>query len=118
MQSGGFDHPSRAWLALALAIRYAADQQAPFLATSRALLNDQDWKSAVVLGLALRLAYSLSGGAGRLLEGTSLEWEEDALVLILTSARVAVKGESVRRGLERLGQALGVATRFEIELVG
>lgn len=118
VQSGGFDHPSRAWLALALAVRYAADQQAPFLTTSRALLSDQDWKSAVVLGLALRLAYSLSGGAGRLLEGTSLEWEEDALVLILTSARVAVKGESVRRGLERLGQALGVATRFEIELLG
>jgi exopolyphosphatase/guanosine-5'-triphosphate,3'-diphosphate pyrophosphatase len=64
----------------------------------------------------LRLAYSLSGGAESLLEGTSLAWQDGELVLTLTSARVAVKGESVRRGLERLGQALGAPTRFALDL--
>lgn len=117
LQGAGFDHQARSWLALVLAVRYAVEQDAPFLTTSRLLLTDDQWRSAVALGLTLRLAYSLSGGSGLLLEGTSLLWQGEELVLTLTSGRVAVKGESVRRGLERLGQALGVATRFAAELV-
>ena len=116
LQGAGFDHLSRAWLALALAMRYAADVNMPFLSTSRQLLSEGQWNEAVALGLALRLAYSLSGGAESLLEGTALAWQDGELVLTLTSARVAVKGESVRRGLERLGQALGVPTRFALDL--
>ncbi|WP_415491166.1 Ppx/GppA family phosphatase [Acetobacter sp.] len=118
VQGAGFDHQARAWLSLALAVRYSAELSAPFLGTSRLLLNEAQWRSAVAVGLALRLAYSLSGGAGILLDGTSLAWQGPELVLTLTSARVAVKGEGVRRGLERLGQALDVPTRFAVDLPG
>ncbi|MDE7546599.1 Ppx/GppA family phosphatase [Acetobacter fabarum] len=116
VQGAGFDHRARVWLSLALAVRYSVDMSAPALMPSFALLGEGERRDAVACGLALRLAYSLSGGAGSLLEGTSLAWEGAELVLTLTSTRVAVKGESVRRGLDRLGQALSVQTRFEVEL--
>ncbi|MCI1437991.1 MAG: Ppx/GppA family phosphatase [Acetobacter indonesiensis] len=115
LQGVGFDHEARAWLSLALAVRYAADLNAEFLSTSRTLLDEKQWKQAVVLGLALRLAYSVSGGTDVLLEGTALTWEGRELVLRLGSSRVAVRGESVGRGLTRLGQALEVQTRVEAE---
>ncbi|OUI95428.1 exopolyphosphatase [Acetobacter indonesiensis] len=115
LQGVGFDHEARAWLSLALAVRYTADLNAEFLSTSRTLLDEKQWKQAVVLGLALRLAYSVSGGTDVLLEGTALTWEGRELVLRLGSSRVAVRGESVGRGLTRLGQALEVQTRVEAE---
>ncbi|GBQ82100.1 exopolyphosphatase [Acetobacter malorum DSM 14337] len=116
LQGVGFDHESRAWLSLALAMRYAADINAEFLATSRTLLSEAACRRAIVLGLALRLAYSLSGGTAVLLDGTALLWQRKVLVLKLVSSRVAVRGETVRRGLTRLGQALDVSTRFEADL--
>ncbi|MFT9399189.1 Ppx/GppA family phosphatase [Acetobacter sp.] len=112
VQGVGFDHEARAWLALALAVRYAVDMNATFLASSRALLDEAAWKQAVVLGQTLRLAYSVSGGTAILLDGTELAWEQKELVLRLETSRVAVKGESVGRGLSRLGQALSVMTRL------
>lgn len=115
LQGVGFDHEARAWLSLALAIRYAADLNAEFLSTSRALLDEKQWKKAVILGLALRLAYSVSGGTAALLEGTALTWERKELVLRLGASCVAVRGESVGRGLSRLGQALDAPTRLETE---
>lgn len=69
-----------------------------------------------MLGQALRLAYSLSGGTAVLLDGTALLWQRKELVLKLVSSRVAVRGETVGRGLARLGQALDVPTRFEADL--
>lgn len=112
VQGVGFDHEARAWLALALAVRYAADTTADFLATSRALLDESAWRQAVSLGQALRLGYSVSGGTAVLLEGTQLAWQGKELVLELASSRVAVKGESVGRSLSRLGQTLDVASRL------
>lgn len=116
LQGVGFDHESRAWLSLALAVRYAADLNAEFLATSRTLLSEAAWRRAIVLGQALRLAYSLSGGTAVLLDGTALLWRRKELVLKLVSSRVAVRGETVGRGLTRLGQALDAPTRFESDL--
>ncbi|MCX2560032.1 Ppx/GppA family phosphatase [Acetobacter farinalis] len=116
VQGVGFDHEARAWLALALAVRYGAELNAEFLSTSRMLLSDAAWRRAVALGHALRLAYSLSGGTAVLLEGTALLWQNKELVLKLVSSRVAVRGETVGRGLSRLGQALNVPTRFEADL--
>ncbi|MBR2124220.1 MAG: Ppx/GppA family phosphatase [Acetobacter sp.] len=114
LQGAGFDHTARTWLALVLAIRYAAEKEASFLNTSRALLTPEQWQNAVVLGVALRLAYFLSGGSDVLLEGTFLRWEGEELVLGLTSDRVIVNSKGVRRRLEQLGEVLGVVTRFAV----
>ncbi|NHN86567.1 Ppx/GppA family phosphatase [Acetobacter musti] len=107
LQGAGFDHQARAALALALAIRYEAEPDtASYLRTSRSLLNDEMFTWGITLGLALRLAYVLCGGTERLLQGTRLELNDTELCLHLTSARVAVRGDAVRRRLTRLAQVM------------
>ncbi|WP_291367451.1 Ppx/GppA family phosphatase [Acetobacter sp. UBA5411] len=113
MQSGGIDHQARAALALALAVRYEGEVDAGWLAPARALLDADTFTWGLTLGLSLRLAYSLCGGTETLLNGTRLEREKDGLCLYLTSARVAVRGDSVRRRLTRLGQIMGLESRVD-----
>ncbi|GBR03482.1 Ppx/GppA family phosphatase [Acetobacter oeni] len=114
VQGAGFDHQARASLALALAVRYEAEPDtAPYLRTSRSLLDDEAFTWAVTLGLALRLAYVLCGGTETLLDGTRLELTGSELCLHLTSARVAVRGDAVRRRLTRLAQAMKLTARLD-----
>ena len=77
----GLDHPSRAFLALTIALRYEADSAAPFLAPVRRLLDPVTAKRAEILGMALRLAYTLSAGTQDLLAGTRLRIDGRRLVL-------------------------------------
>ncbi|NHN88072.1 Ppx/GppA family phosphatase [Acetobacter conturbans] len=113
MQGAGVDHEARAALALALAVRYEAETDAAWLAPARALLDADTFTWAVTLGLALRLASALCGGTETLLDGTRLERGDTELCLHLTSARVAVRGDSVKRRLARLGQAMDLETRLD-----
>jgi exopolyphosphatase/guanosine-5'-triphosphate,3'-diphosphate pyrophosphatase len=113
----GLDHHSRAFLALALAIRYEADLDAPFLAPARLLLDLQAAKRAEVLGTALRLAYTLSAGTKDLLAGTRLRVQGSQLVLHLRVNSGVFAGESVIRRLERLAQALGLEAMTDDDLV-
>ena len=69
----GLDHHARAFLALVAALRYEADPQAPWLAPARLLLSAASVRRAEILGAALRLAYTLSGGVPSLLDATQLE---------------------------------------------
>ncbi len=103
----GLDHHARAFLALTMAIRYEADPDAPFLATPRMLLGFEATRRATVLGMALRLAYTLSAGTPDLLAGTKLI-PNHVLTLQLTAGTGVFAGESVTRRLERLAQALGM----------
>ena len=61
-----------------------------------------------MLGIALRLAYTLSAGTQDLLAGTRLRVEGSRLVLLLRENSGVFAGESVIRRLERLAQALGL----------
>ena len=103
-----FDHPTRAFLALTLAMRYEAELDQPFLQPARRLLDTAGFRRAEILGLALRLAYTLCAGVPELLEGTSLRPQNNRLVLRLGSDRGMFTGESVSRRLERLAQAVGM----------
>jgi exopolyphosphatase/guanosine-5'-triphosphate,3'-diphosphate pyrophosphatase len=113
----GLDHHSRAFLALAVALRYEAEADAPFLRPSRLLLDVDTANRAEVLGIALRLAYTLSAGTKDLLGGTRLQIEGQRLVLRLRENSGVFAGESVIRRLERLAQALGLQAAAERELV-
>ena len=66
----GLDHHARAFLALAMAMRYEVDANAGFLRPARLLLDVASANRAEVLGIALRLAYTLSAGTPDLLAGT------------------------------------------------
>ncbi|MBN8892719.1 MAG: exopolyphosphatase [Rhodospirillales bacterium 70-18] len=103
----GLDHLARAFLALTLALRYEAEPDAPFLSTARMLLGPEDTRRATILGVALRLAYTLSAGTPDLLAGTRLAVDH-ALTLHLAEGGGVFAGESVTRRLDRLAVALGL----------
>lgn len=102
----GFDHLSRGFLALVLAVRYEIDLEDPVLEPSKALLPPVMFARALQLGLALRLAYSLCAGTEILLDSCHLVVEDGVLVLSLEAGGVRATGSSIRRRLERLAAAL------------
>ena len=112
-----FDHPTRAFLALVLATRYEAAPNAAFRQPALGLLDTAAIHQAELLGLALRLAYTLCAGATGLLLGTALRPEPGRLVLRLPadggSTGGVFAGEGVQRRLDRLAQALGVSAAIQ-----
>ncbi len=109
----GLDHHARAFLALAIAMRYEADTDAGFLRPARLLLDVASANRAEVLGIALRLAYTLSAGTTDLLGGTGLSLRGTQLVLRLHEDSGVFAGESVVRRLDRLAQAVGLEAATE-----
>ncbi len=109
----GLDHHARAFLALVIAMRYEVDDEAPFLRPARLLLDVASTHRAEVLGVALRLAYTLSAGTPDLLAGTGLRLSGSRLVLRLEEDSGVFAGESVMRRLDRLAQALGLEAATE-----
>ena len=101
----GLDHHARAFLGVTLALRYEAEPEAGFLATASAMLPPEDRARAEALGMALRLAYTLSAGTPDLLAGTRLEAGR-TLTLRLTEGSGVFEGEGVTRRLERLALAM------------
>ena len=104
----GLDHPSRLFLAIALAIRYEAYPEADFMQPLRPLLAPALLARAEELGHALRLAYTLSGGTPALLADTKLQISAQNLTLLLKEGRGVFAGEAVQRRLDRLAAALGL----------
>ncbi len=109
----GLDHHARAFLALVTAMRYEVDTDAGFLRPARLLLDVASAHRAEVLGVALRLAYTLSAGTPDLLAGTALQLSGSRLVLRLEEDSGVFAGESVVRRLDRLAQAMGLEAATE-----
>jgi exopolyphosphatase/guanosine-5'-triphosphate,3'-diphosphate pyrophosphatase len=103
----GLDHQARAFLGLTLALRYEAEPDAAFLQPARQLLAPDAIRRATVLGVALRLAYTLSAGTAQLLTGTRLALGT-RLTLELAEGSGVFAGESVTRRLDRLAETLGL----------
>ncbi len=114
----GLDHHTRAFLALATALRYEAEPDSPFLMTARTLLDGAAIRRAEALGASLRLAYTLSGGTPALLAGTSLTRTDGRLTLRLAEGTGVFAGESVLRRLETLAASLGVQAAVTVGPVG
>lgn len=110
----GLDHHARAFLALVAALRYEADPAAAYLAPARLLLSAASVRRAEILGAALRLAYTLSGGVPSLLDATQLERCGRRLTLKLEQGAGVFAGESVLRRLEALALALGLDPALEV----
>jgi exopolyphosphatase/guanosine-5'-triphosphate,3'-diphosphate pyrophosphatase len=109
----GLDHHTRAFLALAIAMRYEVEENAEFLRPARLLLDVASAHRAEVLGTALRLAYTLSAGTPDLLGGTSLAMNGGRLILRLAEDSGVFAGESVMRRLDRLAHAVGLEAGTE-----
>jgi len=109
----GLDHHARAFLALTTAMRYEVEADAPFLRPARLLLDVGTAHRAEILGIALRLAYTLSAGTPDLLAGTALSLRGAQLLLRLEEDSGVFAGESVVRRLDRLAQTLGLEAATE-----
>lgn len=110
----GVDHHQRAFLALVVALRYETAADAPMLGTARQLLDQASMRRAEVLGAALRLAFTLSGGTRPLLAGTALRRHGGELRLSLVEGSGVFAGESVQRRLDALAAAMGLSPMVEL----
>jgi exopolyphosphatase/guanosine-5'-triphosphate,3'-diphosphate pyrophosphatase len=102
----GLSHVERAALAVISLIRYGGRPDDPLVRPLRGLLSDGQIVRAEVLGLALRLAHSLTGGVIGLLNRIGLRLAPDRLDLLLPSDLAGLRGETVERRLEALARVL------------
>ena len=110
MPVAGLDHAARAYLAVALHARYGGNPDAPILARIFGLIDEDTFARARSVGLGLRLAYTLSGGAPGLVGGATLEVDETTLALTVPEHTAIYTGEAVQRRLDALGRAVGKRT--------
>ncbi len=114
----GVDHAERVFLAATLYARYGGligDR------TSKAVdwvLTPDEILRAKLLGAALRLARTLSGGATGLLRRTRLERTDDELILWLPADQDTLDGDVVARRLDTLAGTLDVSGRILVEPAG
>jgi exopolyphosphatase/guanosine-5'-triphosphate,3'-diphosphate pyrophosphatase len=109
----GLDHHTRVFLAMAIAVRYGVETDAPFLRPARLLLDVSNTHRAEVLGTALQLAYTLSAGAPDVLAETSLLLRDSVLVLRLPDASGTFAGELAMTPLHLLADAVGLTAVVE-----
>ncbi len=107
MPIGAINHQERVFIAAVLHARYGGAPDDPIKAPTRSLLDDREAAEARSLGLALRLAYTLCGGALDLLHEVELSRTNGAIVLELPTGGL-FQGEAVERRLAALGRALGL----------
>ena len=112
MPIGAISHQERVFIASALHARYGGAPDDPIKAPTRPLLDDREAAQARSLGLALRLAYTLCGGAFDLLSEVRLLRSGGILTLELPESGNLFQGEAVERRLWALGRALGVSTQM------
>lgn len=108
---GGIEHVERVIAAMALAVRYGGEPGGADLLSVVSMLDEAQRRRAMVTGLALRLAYSVSGATAELLSRTALRRDDVRVTLLLPPGERAMHGEAVQRRLDALGKALGLATK-------
>ena len=115
----GIDHPGRAFVALALFLRYGGEADGRETDSTRRLLTNEQRSHAAVLGAAMRLGHTLAAGAFALLDSAELQFAGGQLTLELEPGMIALGGDGVQRRLDTLAKALGasnasIITRSEI----
>ena len=102
----GVDHPSRAYLALAVYFRHAGfSSDARSTPSIRELASARGLDRARVLGAAFRVASLISAGMSGVLGRTSLMLEGGRLVLTLPAGARLARGRAPYEPHEDLGQA-------------
>ena len=111
----GIDHADRVFLATAVYVRYGGDSDDKAKMVARELLDPDDLDHAVSIGLAMRLAHTLTGGVTDLLQCAGLTREKDRLRLALEPGEEFLAGDAVRRRLDGLARALGLNGKMDGE---
>jgi exopolyphosphatase/guanosine-5'-triphosphate,3'-diphosphate pyrophosphatase len=103
----GLGHKDRALLALAIHARYGGDDSLVQAADARSLLSDEEQRRASLIGMALRLGHSLSGGVPGLLPTTKLAIDGKQVVLSLPKDDPAFAPDLTDRRYDRLAKLAG-----------
>ena len=78
------------------------------------LLNEQEAKNALVIGLALRLSHTLSGGTIGILSQTRLEVSSTTIILKIPTSLSPLVGHHVVNQLENLAAELDLESGIEV----
>lgn len=108
---GGLSHADRAYVALAIFIRYNGKIDSSLTKPAFKLLDAGRMYSSNILGLALQLAQAISGGTPGLLRHTTLKVARGALVFKLPRSYAPYMGETVEHRLKILARALDLKPR-------
>ena len=111
----GSSHWARALIAASVFHRYSGDEDFPQRLALAGLLDKDDEKRALVLGLAWRFAFSLSASASGELAQYKLRMTPSKIILEVPPQREAIAGEPVQK---RLGVLAGALERKGEILVG
>jgi exopolyphosphatase/guanosine-5'-triphosphate,3'-diphosphate pyrophosphatase len=114
MPAVAVDHPGRAFIALAVHTRYAGTAEGGPTAPAWQLMDEDGIREAWRLGLALRLAFAISGGAPSILKRVRLERDGDQLRLRVPRSLSTMIGEAVERRFEDLVEASGGKGKIKI----
>ena len=104
----GLTHPNRVLLAEAVYVRYNGDPDSKLVSPVRSLLDPGQQAWVQVVGLALRLAHTLSGSAPGRLEQTRLKVSDSKLTLVVPKDSELFISETVERRLKTLARSLGL----------
>jgi exopolyphosphatase/guanosine-5'-triphosphate,3'-diphosphate pyrophosphatase len=104
----GTTHPDRVFVATALHARYGGSAEDPVKEPTQRLLDEGATHEARTLGLALRLAYTLSAGSIELLAELGLGRSGNTLTLDVPSGSSLFVGETVQRRFDAVARSLGM----------
>jgi exopolyphosphatase / guanosine-5'-triphosphate,3'-diphosphate pyrophosphatase len=105
-------HPDRAEMALAVLVRYDGDPDDKMVAPHRKLLDEDRHARARVIGLALRLAHTLSGGAPGLLPQTRMKFKNGHLILEVPGDSAVFRSEAVERRFKTLARSMDLKPKI------
>jgi exopolyphosphatase/guanosine-5'-triphosphate,3'-diphosphate pyrophosphatase len=111
----GIDHLGRAFVALAVGLRYDDEKAPDRIEQARSLLDEPAQTRAERLGRALRLGHIFCGGAPGVLPATKLTLSSDTLKLSAPSRHSALLGEKVEKRMESLAKAYGRKPEVSVE---
>jgi len=104
----GLSHADRVFIALAIFVRYNGEPANPLVTPVKRLLDDDRRVRARSIGLALRLAHTLTGSAPGLLGRTRLAVSGKRLLLKIPAEGEMFQSETVERRLRTLARSLGL----------
>lgn len=108
----GLTHADRAFAALAIYIRYNGDIGDSVTTSVMRLLPENELQRVKVLGLALRVAHTISGSAPGILERTELRLTPALLTLKTPPDKHGFASETIERRLKTLARAVDRRSRI------
>ena len=102
----GVDHPSRLMLARTLYHRHEGRGEPELIGDLVGLLDENQNYRSLVMGLALRLAFTLCAATPGMLPKTRLEIDKSTITLVVPRRYEALLGEMVNKRLSALARAI------------